>query len=140
MMTRYSDEALGKSKKSDMNERRKFIEESGADIMVSIHQNAFPSPAAKGAQTFYYKNSENGKRLAQCIQKALVEKADDTNKRSAKENSQYYVLKNISVPAVIVECGFLSNSREEQLLNTEDYRQRIAWAIYVGINEYFTNQ
>ena len=123
-----------------MNERRKFIEESKADIMVSIHQNAFPSPSARGAQTFYYKNSEKGKRLAQCIQNALLEKADESNKRGVKENSQYYVLKNISVPAVIVECGFLSNREEEQLLNTEEYRQKIAWAIYVGINEYFTSQ
>jgi len=137
VMTRYDDEALDKSKTEDMKKRKRIIGENDADIMISIHQNSFPSPAVKGAQTFYYKNSEEGKLLAQCIQKALVEKADKENTRQAKENSNYYVLKNTSVPSVIVECGFLSNEEEEAKLNSNEYQQMIAWGIYSGIADYF---
>jgi N-acetylmuramoyl-L-alanine amidase len=106
--------------------------------MISIHQNSFPSPSAKGAQVFYYRNSEEGERLAQCIQKAIVEKADNENTRQAKENENYYLLKNTSVPSVIVECGFLSNRAEEAKLNSNEYQQMMAWAIYSGITEYFS--
>lgn len=136
-MTRYEDSALGKSKKEDMESRMAIVEKNKADILVSIHQNSYPSPSAKGAQVFYHKNSQEGKRLAQCIQKALSEKVDSQNKRMAKDNSAYYVLRKNSVPSVIVECGFLSNAQEESLLNSEEYRHKIAWAVYCGISEYF---
>lgn len=138
-MTRYDDSALGKSKKEDMEKRMEIIEKNNADILVSIHQNSYPSSSAKGAQVFYHKNSAEGKKLAQCIQKALFEKADSQNKRVAKENTTYYVLRKNSVPSVIVECGFLSNTGEESLLNSDEYRQKIAWAVYSGIIEYFAS-
>jgi len=137
VMTRYCDEALDKNKTGDMKKRKEIIEEAEADIMISIHQNSFPSPAVKGAQTFYYKDSEEGKKLAECIQKALTEKVDKENKRQVKENENYYVLKKTTVPSAIVECGFLSNPTEEKKLNSEEYRQMMAWGIYVGITEYF---
>lgn len=140
VMTRYEDEALGESKKNDMMARKQHIEESNADIMVSIHQNSYPSQSAKGAQTFYYKNSKDGEKLAQCIQNKLIDKVDSSNKRQAKENQQYYVLKKVSLPAVIVECGFLSNIEEERMLNDDKYQQKIAWAIYCGIDEYFKSR
>lgn len=138
-MTRYDDSALGKSKKEDMEKRMEIIEKNNADILVSIHQNSYPSSSVKGAQVFYHKNSAEGKKLAQCIQKALFEKADSQNKRVAKENTTYYVLRKNSVPSVIVECGFLSNTGEESLLNSDEYRQKIAWAVYSGIIEYFAS-
>ena len=135
IITRSTDEALGSSKREDMSERKLIVNESDGDIMISIHQNAFTSGSAKGAQVFYYKNSEEGKRLAEDIQQALCDSLGST--RSAKSNSDYYVLRTTTIPSAIVECGFLSNSDEETKLNTADYQQKTAWAIYKGISDYF---
>ena len=138
--TRKTDEALGKSKKEDMKIRVLTGDDFDADIFVSIHQNSYPSPNVKGAQVFYYNSSEDSKLLAQSIQKNLIETLDKENTRYAKANADYYILKNTKIPAAIIECGFLSNPEEESKLNTEDYREKTAWAIYLGINEYFSLQ
>lgn len=137
IVTRDDNNALSDSKRGDLNARKNIVNNSDADIIVSIHQNSFPNASIKGAQVFYHKSSDNGKLLADCIQKELVDFADKSNKRVAKANTDYYILKNTNIPAVIVECGFLTNYNEEQALNTDEYRDKIAWSIYKGINEYF---
>ncbi len=137
LLTRDADEALGKGKREDMAERKRLANESNADILVSIHQNAFPSAAAKGAQVFYHASGEAGKLLAECIQESLRERVDGSNHRQAKENKDYYILRTTEIPAVIVECGFLSNREEEALLNADSYQEKVAWAIYCGILDYF---
>ena len=137
ILTRTSDDALGSGKKADMAERKRIANESDGDILVSIHQNAFPSAKAKGAQVFYHKKSENGELLAECVQENLRNRVDGSNNRQAKENTSYYILKTTEIPAVIVECGFLSNGEEEKLLNDEIYQEKLAWAIYCGILDYF---
>ncbi|NDO46711.1 N-acetylmuramoyl-L-alanine amidase CwlD [Clostridium sp. MD294] len=136
-MTRDSDEALGQKKGEDMKERKRIANESEGDIFVSIHQNAFPKGSAKGAQVFYHKQSEEGKKLAEEIQKSLKKYVDNENTREIKENTNYYILKKTELPSALVECGFLSNADEEKKLNTEEYQQKVAWAIYVGIMNYF---
>ncbi len=136
-MTRDTDEALGAKKGEDMKERKRIANESDGDIFVSIHQNAFPKQSAKGAQVFYHKQSEEGKKLAEKIQNSLKKYVDGKNIREIKENTNYYILKKTELPSALVECGFLSNAEEEQKLNTEEYQQKVAWAIYVGIMNYF---
>lgn len=135
--TRISDEALSQSKRDDLNKRVKIANAGNVDLFVSIHQNSFPKGSAKGAQVFYYKGSENGKRLALSIQNRLREVVDVQNTRVPKENTNYYVLKEAKIPSVIVECGFLSNLDEHDKLLSEEYRQKIAWAIYMGILDYY---
>lgn len=137
-ITRGTDEALGSKKRADMAERKKIANESAGDLLVSIHQNAFPSSGAKGGQVFYHKSSEEGKQLAELIQERLRTNVDSENKRLAKQNSDYYILRTTEIPAVIVECGFLSNPAEEKLLNEEGYQTKLAWAIYLGIVDYFS--
>ena len=139
-MTRNSDEALGEKKGEDMNERKSIANESEGEIFISIHQNAFPKGSAKGAQVFYHKQSQEGKKLAEEIQKSLKKYVDDENIREVKENTNYYILKKTELPSALVECGFLSNLEEEKKLNTEEYQQKVAWAIYVGIMNYFEQQ
>ena len=139
-MTRNSDEALGEKKGEDMKERKRIANESEGDIFISIHQNAFPKGSAKGAQVFYHKQSQEGKKLAEEIQKSLKKYVDDENIREVKENTNYYILKKTELPSALVECGFLSNLEEEKKLNTEEYQQKVAWAIYVGIINYFEQQ
>ncbi|MBQ7103154.1 MAG: N-acetylmuramoyl-L-alanine amidase, partial [Anaerotignum sp.] len=89
ILTRGNDDALGDGKRTDMAERRRIANESGADILVSIHQNAFPSAKVKGAQVFYHNSSGSGKVLAECVQESLRHRVDGSNNRQAKENKDY---------------------------------------------------
>lgn len=135
--TRIEDSSLSESKRQDLKSRAEIANNSKADIFVSIHQNSFPKSSVKGAQVFYYKGSEEGKKLAVFIQSRLKEVVDIDNSRIAKANDSYYVLKQIKIPSVIVECGFLSNGVEHNKLMSSEYQEKLAWAIYMGILDYF---
>lgn len=145
MLTRDEDASTAKeelrgssAKRSDLEERKKLATESEADIFVSIHMNKFPQEQYHGAQVFYSHNSEESKRLGEEIQKALKDVLDDDNQRQAKKiDGGVYILKNATLPSVIVECGFLSNPHEAQLLKQSEYRQKLAWGIYMGIIRFF---
>lgn len=142
VLTRTTDDGLYSSsdsnkKVADMKKRCQIIEEAKADIVVSIHQNSFSQESVCGAQVFYYKYSQQGQVLAEKIQSAIKEYADTENKRTIKDNSTYYMLVHTPCPTVIVECGFLSNSEEAEKLCTEEYQDKIANAVYEGIEAYF---
>lgn len=136
-ITRATDEALGDTKSEDMANRRIIADEMMGDILVSIHQNAFSDAKAKGAQVFYHHTSDSGQQLADLIQFYLTSFADPENHRESKSNDDYYILRSTSMASVLVECGFLSNPEEERRLNTEEYQEKIAWSIYMGILKYF---
>lgn len=140
VMTRTEDEVLaqeGRHKKvQDMKRRVEIIEQTAPGAAVSIHQNSYPEEYVHGAQVFYYTGSASGEKLAEQIQKQLIEKADPENRRKIKANDSYYLLKKTSVPIVIVECGFLSNQTEAAKLCDAEYQERIAWAVAVGILQY----
>lgn len=141
ILTRENDEGLysenDKNKKiADMKKRCQIIEESKADLVVSIHQNSFSDSSVSGAQVFYYTHSEEGKRLAQCIQDSIRINVDDTNTRKIKANDSYYMLIHTPCPAVIVECGFITNYDEARLLTDADYQQKIADAIAQGMGDF----
>ena len=141
IMTRDQDESLGNGSKgfdknADMRARLGTIEDAGAVIAVSIHQNSFTDSSVQGAQVFYHGESNDGQQLAACIQESLWERLDSEKKREIKADSSYYLLKKSSIPMVIVECGFLSNGRELELLQQEIYQKKLAWAIYMGIEKY----
>ena len=140
IMTRSTDDDVdgidgGRHKSKDMLQRKK-VAESG-NILVSIHQNSFTQESVRGAQVFYSEKSSKGKKLAECIQKSIRDNVDNNNKRVPKSNTHYYVIRSVQIPSVIVECGFLTNQEEEKLLNTEEYQDKLAEAIYLGICEYF---
>lgn len=142
IMTREEDVGLYKEtdsnkKVSDMRKRCEIIEESNCDLAISIHQNSFSSSSVSGPQVFYFESSVEGEKLASIIQKQLIEDLIPKKERVEKANSNYYMLKNLKVPSVIIECGFLSNSEEAMLLLEEKYQEKIAFAIKSGILEYF---
>lgn len=141
VMTRETGEGLydpsaSNKKADDLKKRVKMIEDSGAALTVSIHQNSYPDASIKGAQTFYFTGSKDGEELARILLKAIKEAVDDGNHRDAKANDSYYMLKKSVCPTVIVECGFLSNPDEEELLNSEEYQEKLAYAIHLGVMEY----
>ena len=141
VMTREEDKDLAsesaKSRKNeDLRARVQLIADTAPVAVVSIHQNSYPEEDVDGAQVFYYSGSEQGKLLGIMIQEQLKAEIDDNNHRVAKANKDYYLLKRSSSPAVIVECGFLSNYKEAELLVTKEYQEKLAFAIHLGILQY----
>ncbi len=128
----YDEDAPNK-KVQDMKNRIAIMNAAEVDLVVSIHQNSYQDHSIKGAQVFYHSASSSGKILAETLQQALIENVDPDNHRKAKPNSSYYLLENTISPAVIVECGFLSNPSESQKLKSESYQDELAWAIHMAI-------
>lgn len=141
VMTREEDKDLASEnasnrKNEDLRARANLVAETKPTVMVSIHQNSYPEAEVDGAQVFYYSGSETGRQLGNMVQNSLKAEINDGNHRVAKANKDYYLLKKSACPAVIVECGFLSNPQEAGLLATEEYQEKIAFAIHLGIMEY----
>lgn len=141
IMTRTTDTGLyepgERNKKSvDLQRRVALINDNDVALAISIHQNSFTSQSVKGAQVFYHASSTGGKALADMVQEQIKTTINDGNHRVAKANTSYYLLKKTQCPIVIVECGFLSNPTEAELLLQDDYQEKMAWAIHLGISQY----
>ena len=132
------DEGASNKKVQDMKRRLAIIEEADPELVVSIHQNSYHEEYVKGAQVFFYQTSERSRVLADILQEQLA-LLDPENKRQAKGNDSYYLLKKTGKPIVIVECGFLSNSEEAGRLITHVYQERQAWNIHMGIMKYLNS-
>jgi N-acetylmuramoyl-L-alanine amidase len=140
VLTRAEDVGLyqegSRNKKAeDMRKRCEIIAQTKPTFTVSIHQNSFPEEYVKGAQVFYYGSSKESEALAGIMQATLREELDPENKREAKADCNYYMLKKTSSPTIIVECGFLSNHKEAELLASEEYQEKASAAICKGILE-----
>lgn len=136
------EEAEGKTTRQKYNEnlknRKQMIKDVGADMFISIHLNKFEDSKYYGAQTFYPEGKEESKQLANYIQNELKRVVDKTNNRKIKSSNDLYLLKENEISSVLIECGFLSNEKEANLLTQSDYQDKIAWSIYVGIQQYFS--
>lgn len=130
---------LREKKVSDIKNRVKIGNESSADLFVSIHLNKIPQEQYWGWQCFYRKGDEESKKIATSMQNALKNAIQRENERVALGIDNIYIVKNVTIPIGIVECGFLSNVEEEKLLQQEDYQDKLAWGIYTGIMDYFYN-
>ena len=128
---------LREKKISDIRNRVKIGNESSADIFVSIHLNKIPQSQYDGWQTFYKPNDEKSMKLAKSIQTNLNDAIQKENKRVAVKLDTVYIMKHVEIPISIVECGFLSNPDEEELLLSDEYQNKLAWGIYNGIIDYF---
>ena len=144
VMTRATDTAISDDldtvhsrKASDLHNRLKLIGSQGDCVFVSIHQNQFPQSQYHGTQIFYSKNTDGSKILAESIRTRVTGLLQKDNTRETKAaTSSIYLLWNAQVPAVLVECGFLSNPEEEQRLNEAAYQKQMAFAICCGILDY----
>ncbi len=130
------DTSAGSRKMSDMKNRCARVEKSGADLVVSIHQNSYHDPSVKGPQVFYYETSGEGKELAADLQESLNTTLEVERPREIKGNTSYYLLKRSKGVLVIAECGFLTNPDEADLLQTEEYQEKVADALTDGIVTY----
>lgn len=126
-------------KKRDMEKRKEIIEEAKPDLVLSIHQNLYPTRKTRGAQIFYNAQNEKGKLLAQGLQNHLnVLYAKQGVKNRAIMPGDYFMLNCTSSPSVIIECGFLSNAEDEKLLISDSWQNQITQAIATGVIEYFS--
>lgn len=141
ILTREDDSATNdegdriRSKKiSDMKNRLALMKSYPDAFFVSIHLNKYSDSQPKGTQVFYSQKTEESKLLAQSIQQTVKELLQSDNHREIKPATRdTYLLYNAPIPAVIVECGFLSNPAELALLKTEEYQKKMAFAVYCGI-------
>ncbi len=141
IMTRYDDNDLSSenskhTKVDDLAKRVSIMSQDDVSLVVSIHQNSFQNTTSCGPQVFYYEKSKEGKALASHILNSMNNSLDISDPRTIKSNLDYYILKNSTAPAVIVECGFLSNPTETKLLSDEHYQLKLCRSIYLGIINY----
>ena len=138
----YRDgENIASKKKDDMYRRLEIINSSGADLFVSIHMNKFTSSKYCGAQVIYSDNFKDSEMLAGLIQRQLHLIGENSSKREhLKASNGIFLLTKAQIPAVIVECGFLSNFEEEKLLSTEKYQSKLAKSIVSGIEKYYESR
>lgn len=137
VLTRVDDN-MPNNKQDEMWKRQTIANKSEGDIFVSIHQNSSQSASAKGFQVYYFAKSEKSKSLATSIYNSIKNNVNQSTKFEPLENTDYYVLRTTKMPAVLVECGFLSNEGERWLLTTEDYQLKMAQGIANGIDNYFS--
>lgn len=117
-----------------MEKRRQIIEKSNADLIISLHMNSFTLKSVRGANVFYNPGNEVSKNLADAIQSSLYASLSYAKKYAGV--GDYYMLTCTNVPAVIIECGFLSNLEEERLLLSDEYREKVSYAILCGVIKY----
>ena len=129
-------EGTRNKKVQDMQNRIEIMEKAKPILAVSIHQNSYTEESVKGPQVFYYETSAEGQKLAVNIQSALNTELSTERPRKEKGNTSYFLLKKSPCVLNIVECGFLTNKKEAELLQTEEYQQKIVEAVVKGIVQY----
>ncbi len=127
----YNEE---QKQKSDLYNRLDFVNSVSNSALISIHQNHFESEKEWGCQIWYSKNNTESKIIADNILTSVKHLIQPENKRENKESgSEYYILYNAKVPSVMVECGFMSNTSENRLLQDVNYQKKFAYALLAGI-------
>lgn len=134
-----TDEDTIRSRKvADMKKRLEIFNSSNNNIIISIHQNKFTESKYHGTQIFYSPNNINSKTLAESIKTTVKALLQPENERECKESdSGIYLLKNTDKPAVIVECGFLSNEEECNKLTTNTYQKQMSYSIVMGFLDFY---
>lgn len=148
IMTRMQDvmtcddglDSLRKRKISDIHNRFELMRKNPDAIFISVHQNKFEDSSQHGTQVFYSGNDERSKELAEAIQTSITLTLQRKNDRVVKKSgSGIYLLYHAKIPAVLVECGFISNSDEVKKLKDESYRMKLAILIADGLLKYLSN-
>lgn len=131
---------IAAKKRSDLNNRLEILKQNPDAIFISIHLNKFSSASAKGAQMFYAPKSEDAKKLAECLKTSVKNLLQPENHRTIKSGTKStFLLYYSPIPAVIAECGFMSNPTEFSFLQTEDYQAQMAFSLFCGILKYFNS-
>lgn len=138
VMTRSGDcDTDGKEgffKRRDILARLGLAETYPNSVFISVHMNATTSSSDKGFQVFYGKNNSRSRTLAEAVYSAVFKNGEVTRLREVKKAPEtVYLMKNLKIPAVLIECGFISNRADENLLKNPAYREKLAFVLYSGI-------
>jgi N-acetylmuramoyl-L-alanine amidase len=135
LMTREDDVGLGNTQQESLKERRRIIQQSGADMVISIHMNSFDDPDVSGPLVLFKPGYTEGNELADIVQQSLNEElgADGTAR-----SDNLVVLESIDKPSILVECGFITSPKEEKDLKKPEYQDRIVGAICDGVDAFLS--
>lgn len=141
-LTRESDTLMynqgeeNRKKYYDLKNRVEFANSCNDGVFISIHINKFPLESCRGLQTFYSTNNDNSKLLADIIQQESRYLQTYNSRTTKRGNDTIYLLEHIDIPAVLIECGFLSNPEELSNLTNDEYQTALAFCFYCAIAEY----
>ena len=136
-LAKSEDETIRKMKVEDMHLRKKIMEESDADLFISIHMNSYPDKSVSGLRFFYSANHPEIKGLAELMQKDISNITGAKAYTIKAADKDLFLMKNPPIPAILAECGFLTNPEEEKKLREQKYQEKIAWAIGEALDEYY---
>ena len=136
VMTREDENGLYSEYKNgfkmeDMRKRREIVQNASPDVVISIHMNKFAVSSSRGAQVFYDDEKGSGKELAEVMQKVFIENLPYARKEA--KSADLYMLKCVSSPSILIECGYLSNAEEEELLTEESYINKLCYLIVASV-------
>ena len=145
VMTRTEDvsihdegvEGLRAQKVSDMENRLKIVQSHPDALFISIHQNQYTEPQYFGAQMFYTTNNPSNFRLAQTMQQCFRELQPNNDREIKLIDNGLYLFKNTKQPALLIECGFLSNAEDAANLSDSEYQKKVAFTVYKGITSFY---
>lgn len=137
-LIRSTESGLDEDKYEDMLKRKEIIEKSNCDIFISIHMNKFSLSSSIGAQAFFKQSDPESEKLANSIRDLLVKNIEDARKLAL--SGDYLVLNSAKCPAVLVECGFLSNEKDEIRLQNSEFRQKLCYQIFCGTIKYLNGK
>lgn len=132
-------DTIAAKKRSDLKERVRMVNDTSNSVLLSIHQNNFPDGRYSGAQVFYA-NTPGSKLLAEKLQSSLVSTLNPGSSRSCKRANAIYLMEHIRQPGILIECGFLSNAREEALLRSADYQKKLVCVIAAAVKEFLSEE
>lgn len=125
-------DTIAQKKISDLKERVRMVNETPGGILISIHQNTFQDSRYSGAQVFYAK-TEGSRELADLVQQRLAYALDPSNNRKCRPSSGVYLMEHIDRPGILIECGFLSNPKEEASLRDKQYQKKLAATVVTAV-------
>lgn len=128
----------GFSNRDELTARLNLADKQHADMFISIHLNSYPSADCEGAQVFYHPRSTESYRLATLVQQELINALGEQYRWAKGED--FFVLRDLKRPAIVVEAGFLSHPREGVLLTEPVYQNKVAWCVYAGVVHFFAGQ
>lgn len=133
-----TENSIRNKKVSDIKNRTYIGNNNNGDVYISVHLNKYQESKYSGWQTFYQYDNDEGKKIAEVIQQEMNKNMDQKNDRKPMSLKGVYIMDNIKIPTIVIECGFLSNPEEEQKLKDSNYQNKIAWGIYIGLQRYFS--
>lgn len=136
LLYKEDENIKGIRKISDLKNRCKIAERYPDSLFISIHMNSFGNSKYSGLQTYYSKSNEKSKLLADSVQNKVISDLQKNNNRTTKPGNDMYLLENIGNPAILIECGFMTNKEELKKLSEKEYQKQLSFSIVCGIIEY----